>query len=92
MAELGAVRERVPDLHMLSISNENDPAAVRSFWTEHDGTWPVALDTDLETNERFGVQRIPTKVLVDAEGTVTWRHTGLSPAEDIVAAVDALES
>lgn len=88
MAELGAVRERFPDLHMVSITNETDEVSIRSFWREYDGTWPAAMDPDLVTNERFGVTRIPTLLVFDASGAERWRHTGLSSAEDITAAVE----
>lgn len=92
MDELRAVRESFSDLHLLSITNESDAEAVRSFWREHDGTWPVAIDTDLRTNQRFDVTRIPTLLVLDAEGDVVWDHVGLAAAETIreaLAEVDA---
>jgi thiol-disulfide isomerase/thioredoxin len=84
MAELRAVRERFPDLHMLSITNEADEAAIRSFWVEYEGTWPVATDTELRTNDRFGVTAMPTLLVFDASGAEVWRHVGLARAERIV--------
>lgn len=88
MAELRTVHDRVPALHVRSITNESDRDAVAAFWREHEGTWPVALDPDLATNERYDVRRIPTKILLDADGERAWRHTGLAPAADILAAVE----
>lgn len=84
MAELREVRERFPDLHMLSITNEGKDAPVEEFWREHRGTWPVASDTELRTNERFGVNRIPTLLVFDPEGTEQWRHVGLAAADSVV--------
>jgi thiol-disulfide isomerase/thioredoxin len=92
MPELAEIRERFPGIHMLSVTNETDRDAIRSFWTEHDGTWPVAMDPEVRTNERFGVTRIPTKIVFDADGAEVWRHTGLSPAEDIAAALDETDA
>lgn len=92
MAELATVRERFPDLHMLSITNEEDRQAIREFWEEFDATWPVAQDTSLSTNQRFDVTRIPTLLVLDAEGTVTWRHVGLAAAESIIAELEAVNA
>lgn len=88
MAELSEIRERFPDVHMLSITNEDAAGAIREFWRDHDGTWAVASDPDLRTNDRFDVTRIPTLLVFDPEGTEVWRHVGLAAAESIA---DALE-
>ena len=90
MAELAAVREAFPDLHLVSITNEEDRGAVRAFWEEHDASWPVAVDTALRTNERFGVTRVPTLLVFDAEGTVTWEHVGLAAADTIIGELEAV--
>lgn len=84
MAELRAVDDQFPDLHLVSISWEESASAIREFWREFDGTWPVAQDTDLEIAEAYGVVgRLPTKILLDASGEEQWRHTGLSEAASI---------
>ena len=83
MAELREVHEAFPNLHMLSITNERDIDAIETFWRTYDGTWPVAADPDLETNEQFGVRRIPTLIVFDANGTEVWRHVGLAAASTI---------
>lgn len=83
MKELRAIREEFPDLHMLSITNEDDDAAIEQFWREFDGTWPVAKDPSLETNQRFDVNRVPTLLIFDAEGTEVWRHVGLAASDSI---------
>lgn len=88
MANLREVNARFPDLHLLSITWESDSAAVRSFWTEYDGTWPVALDPGVGTGERYGVNRIPTLLVFGPDGTETWRHVGLAGVDAIVEAVE----
>jgi thiol-disulfide isomerase/thioredoxin len=85
MAELRAVNESFPGAHILSITNEADTGAVREFWAEYEGTWAVAQDTDLRTNERFGVTRMPTLLVFDADGAEVWRHVGLAAADTIAA-------
>lgn len=85
MTELRAVHESFPEVHMLSITNERDTAAVRDFWQEYEGTWAVAQDTELWTNERFNVTRMPTLLVFDADGNEVWRHVGLAAADSIEA-------
>ncbi|MFC6941907.1 TlpA family protein disulfide reductase [Salinirubellus sp. GCM10025818] len=83
MGVLREIHERFPDIHMLSITNEGEDAPIEEFWREHRGTWPVASDTELRTNERFGVDRIPTLLVFDTEGTDLWRHVGLAAADSV---------
>ena len=90
MAELRAVHERFPDLHLLSITNERDEPTIREFWQEYEGTWPVAADPELQTNQRFDVTRIPTLLVFDQTGAVTWRHVGLAAAESIGRELEAV--
>lgn len=91
MAELRQVRSTFDEstLHLVSITAESDRDAIRDFWTEYEGTWPVAVDEDLEANQRYDVTGIPTMVLVDEEGTEHWRHTGLAAAESVIEEVRA---
>lgn len=87
MAELRKLRQTFPDLHMLSITNESDIDAIKTFWRTYEGTWPVATDPDLKTNERFGVRRIPTLIVLDGSGSERWRHVGLAAAETVANAL-----
>ncbi|MFB6084587.1 MAG: TlpA family protein disulfide reductase [Halorientalis sp.] len=88
MAELREVRSAFPDVHMLSITWQRDPAIVRSFWRKYDGTWPVALDPQVETGVAYGVDALPTMLVFDADGIETWRHKGLAEAETIEAELE----
>jgi len=83
MGHLGTVREEFPDLHMLSITWESDASAVRSFWRRHDGTWPVAMDSQAKTSQEFGVSGVPTLIVFDPDGREVWRHTGLAATDSI---------
>lgn len=89
MAELREIRDRFPELHMLSITNESDEAAVKRFWREYNGTWPVAMDAELRTNETYGVTAIPTLLVIDANGEIRWKHVGLAAADTIASEVEA---
>ncbi|PSQ59651.1 MAG: TlpA family protein disulfide reductase [Halobacteriales archaeon SW_9_67_25] len=88
MAELRTVQSEHPDLHILSMSQEEDAGLIREFWVEYEGTWPVAQDTRLEAFQEYDVTRIPTMVLLDADGEEVWRHSGLSPAGDIIERIE----
>lgn len=87
MGSLGAVHEGNPDLHMVSITQETDREAIRGFWRDYQGTWPVAIDEDLVATEAYGVDRIPTLVVLDQDGNEVWRHSGLASREDIERAI-----
>lgn len=91
MKELRQVRETfdASTLHILSITNESDAGAVRSFWTEYEGTWPVAMDPQLKTNDRFGFNRVPTLLVLRPDGSEVWRHVGLAAADSVTEQVEA---
>jgi thiol-disulfide isomerase/thioredoxin len=90
MAELRAVGSRFPDLHMVSVTQETDAEAIRRFWREYEGTWPVGSDPGLQVFQHFGVRNVPTKVLVDDTGERVWRHSGLAAADTIAREVEAV--
>ncbi|MDG5776677.1 TlpA disulfide reductase family protein [Haloarculaceae archaeon H-GB2-1] len=83
MKHLRQIRSDFPDLHMLSVTWESERSLVADFWREYEGTWNVAMDPELRTGERYGIDRIPTLVVLDADGTEQWRHTGLVAADDV---------
>jgi thiol-disulfide isomerase/thioredoxin len=87
MESLGAVRAANPDLHMVSITQESDREAIRGFWRDYDGRWPVAIDADLRATETYGVQNIPTLLVLGPDGGEVWRHVGLASREAIEDAV-----
>jgi len=84
MAELRTVQSEHPDLHMLSVSREQDADLIQDFWVEYEGTWAVAQDTQLEAFQEYDITRIPTMLVLDSEGETVWRHSGLAAAEDII--------
>lgn len=94
LRELRTVRERFPEgeLAIHSITNETDEELVRGYWRENGGPWPVMLDPDLETNREFDATRIPTKVVLAADGSEVWRHSGLAAAADVIEAVERTDA
>jgi thiol-disulfide isomerase/thioredoxin len=98
MATLGTVHAGVEDVQFVSVTNEPVGHAVTreevaAWWREHDGNWPVALDTDLELTDALDVSGVPRVFVLDADNTVTWRGKGHLAADDIERAVaDAREA
>ncbi|RMH21109.1 MAG: hypothetical protein D6696_06540 [Acidobacteria bacterium] len=62
---------------VLSISNDSDEKALRSFVAQHDMDWPQIWDRRL-VHDTFDVQSFPTYLLVDPEGKIIFRETGWS--------------
>ncbi|MFB6311833.1 MAG: TlpA family protein disulfide reductase [Salinirussus sp.] len=87
MESLGQVHDMNPDFHMISITQESDRQAIKSFWADYEGRWPVAIDADLIATEKWGVQSIPTLIVVDPSGDEVWRHVGLASRDAIASAV-----
>lgn len=90
MGSLGTVRDDFGDeLFLVSVTAESDRGAIRRFWREYDGRWPVALDARGDANLSYGVKGIPTLVLLGADGTERWRHRGLAGVDAVVEQVEA---
>lgn len=94
MTTLRSIRETFDpeSLYVLSITQETDTAAVKQFWREYDGTWPVAIDDELVASRQYDVTSIPTLVVLTADGTEQLRHVGLASEERLGDAIgEAIE-
>jgi peroxiredoxin len=69
-------------LQILCINQGEPTDQVRDFITSHKYTFDVVLDQDQSVAARYGVEALPTQVLVDKEGIVQWISVGYSPSED----------
>jgi cytochrome c biogenesis protein CcmG/thiol:disulfide interchange protein DsbE len=72
------------DLVVISISEDDDEAAWRSFVSSNQMNWPQRLDSDGSLQTQFGVNALPTYVLIGRDGTVLQKFVGEAPAESIV--------
>ncbi|MCP3959960.1 MAG: TlpA family protein disulfide reductase [bacterium] len=62
---------------LLSISNDHDGDALRSFVAKHDMNWPQVWDEDRELTRRiFRISRYPTFVVVGHDGKVRYQQSG----------------
>lgn len=91
MGNLREVRETFSEdeLHLVSITSETDETAIKNFWTEYEGTWPVALDPNSDANIKYSVKGIPTLVVVFPDGTEHWRHRGLAGVDGVTKQVQS---
>jgi thiol-disulfide isomerase/thioredoxin len=72
------------DFVVISISEDDDESAWRAFVGSHNMTWPQRLDSDGSIQSQFGVNALPTYVLIGRDGTVHQKFVGEAPAESIV--------
>jgi thiol-disulfide isomerase/thioredoxin len=72
------------DFVVISISEDDDEPAWHSFVSSHNMTWPQRLHSDGSLQSKFGVNALPTYVLIGRDGTVQEKFVGEAPAESIV--------
>jgi len=85
-----AAARRLPELAVVNETvTEASPAAVGTFLSGLDLTYPVALDESGRLADGYGVQDQPWLALVNAAGKITWSHDGWLPVPEIQAAVTA---
>jgi thiol-disulfide isomerase/thioredoxin len=98
----GPCRESLPaiaDLHqkfanrsfeLVGISSDIDEEAWKSFISSNHMNWPEYLDLDGQIGRLFDVPGYPTYVILDRDGAIAFRQTGLGPdsEKDIEAAIN----
>jgi thiol-disulfide isomerase/thioredoxin len=97
MPELATAHESVgDDVQFLSVTNEPlgntvTREDVAEWWREHDGSWTVAADGDLELSRRLEASGVPYAFVLDSRNRITWRHRGRTSAETIQSEIRAAE-
>ena len=81
---LAPVQRDASDLSVISVTAQTVGDGfslddLRDWWDQHGGPWPVAVD-DGSLAAAADVKRIPTVVIVDAEGRVHWTKSDASTA------------
>lgn len=93
MSELRAAYRESRDVgHFLSVTSEPvgltvEREEVVSWWADHGGTWPVAVDDGTALARRYDATSVPKAVVLRPDGTVAWEHTGRVAAGTIVDAI-----
>lgn len=74
-----ADRYRAKGVRLYAINQREDPETIRKFLQSQKLNVTVALDSEGAAGDSYGVQGIPTLVLVDKKGIVQSVHVGFSP-------------
>lgn len=90
MANLRAARDQFSEekVFIVSITQETDEAAIKQFWEQYNGAWPVVMDPDLIATKKYDVKGIPTIIVLTPDGTSVMRHRGLAGEEKIVSNIE----
>jgi thiol-disulfide isomerase/thioredoxin len=75
------------DFVVISISEDDDESAWRAFVASHQMNWPQRLDSGGSIQHQFGVNALPTYVLVGRDGSVVQKFVGEDLAQSIVERV-----
>jgi peroxiredoxin len=82
MMMLGAMydRNRTPasDFDLLAIAVDDDLAAVKQFVSDSKLPFPVVLDHNRSLANAYQIRSVPTELLIDTDGKVTFGSAGFS--------------
>ncbi|MDD5556567.1 MAG: redoxin domain-containing protein [bacterium] len=89
-------RTEIPELNRYALAHRDDPfvllgintdeeeSAVREFVAEHTIAFPVGIDAGSDIRRKFGIDSIPTTVLIDHQGRVTLYEMGAISNADVL--------
>ncbi len=89
-------RESVPELKdlarkypaeklvLISVSADEDEGAWRDFVGKKHMDWLQYRDSDHQLRDAFGIHSFPTYLVIDGEGIIRQKLTGLNPQETVV--------
>jgi peroxiredoxin len=90
----GPCRQEMPILEQLNkkygklgftvwgINVDEDPAMAEKLLKETGVTFPVLFDSRNEVSELYGVDAMPTTVMVDRDGNIRFRHRSYKPGTE----------
>ena len=90
-------RESVPELKdltkkypteklmLISVSADKDDRAWREFVAKKNMDWAQYRDADHRILDTFGIHSFPTYLVIDGDGIIKERLTGLNPQQSVVA-------
>ena len=79
-------------VQFVGVDQAEAAAEVERFMKGRNWEFTVALDSDGEVADSYGVTGIPHTLVIDAQGRIAWVHTGYTPggAEELKAVVEQL--
>lgn len=75
---------------LITIVNDDDEDAVREFFDENGGGWPIVRDENSEIAVAFGVAKVPETWIVSPTGVVVERFAGEITAELLGTVIETL--
>jgi thiol-disulfide isomerase/thioredoxin len=95
----GPCRESLPDLkalqrtyrsdqlEVISVNEDKNENAGRSFAAESGMSWEVQFDPEGQTSRQYGVHAFPTFILMDSNGREVQRFVGEDPSEPLAGRI-----
>lgn len=75
---------------LFTVVNDDDEDAVREFFDENGGGWPIVRDDDSRIAVAFGVAKVPETWIVSPTGIVAERFAGEITAELLGTVIETL--
>jgi peroxiredoxin len=76
-------------IKVFAVNQQEDPAKIKAFLTQHPLTIPILLDSDGKAGAAFGADAIPETVVVGSDGIVKKVLIGAGHEQDISDALDS---
>ena len=70
---------------LYTIINRDSQQAVRAWFADNGGDWPVVTDDDGHIGVSFGIAKVPETWIIDPNGTVAVRYAGTVTADQVSA-------
>jgi cytochrome c biogenesis protein CcmG/thiol:disulfide interchange protein DsbE len=86
LPSIEALHRSMPDVVVLGVSEDDEPAGAQRMVERHGLTFPVIHDAAHALAGRFRVTDLPASFVVDSRGVVRWHGDGEN-ADDIGAVV-----
>lgn len=85
VGELKELTKKYPNtVELISVSADQQEGQWRSFVADKKMMWPQYIDSDGHMRQTFRVNSFPTYIVIDGDGFVKQRITGLNPQETVV--------
>ena len=76
---------------LVTIVNDDDEGAVREWFTDNGGGWPIVRDDNSRIAVAFGVAKVPETWIISPTGIVAERFTGEVTAELLGTVIETFE-
>lgn len=67
---------------LLGVNVEPDPKDAERFLKQTPVSFPILLDKENKVSQLYGVNAMPSTVLVDRKGNLRWLHRGYKPGDE----------